>query len=313
MNSHGTSARSTHKDSKRFVPVVALNVGITVVELVGGAVSGSLSLISDAFHNLGDAGSILLAFFAHKVAARPADEKRTFGYKRATVLAAFINAVALIFTGGVIVREAIERAIEPKAVNTTVLLTVASLGLLVNILSMILLKESSSHSMNMRSAFLHMLSDALSSLSVIAGAVVMHLFGLSWMDWLISIPIAGYIVWEGGKLLARASHILLQGAPTSVDLSEIVKEILAVEGVADVHHIHLWNLDENTVHFEAHVNLVSDMRTSETAVTLSRLTEVLSRHGIDHVTVQFEFDGCPECKVADHVSVEHFDPKELSI
>lgn len=282
---------------KRLIYVILLNFAIAGAELVGGLISGSLALVSDSLHNLSDAMSIVVTYFAHKISLKGASERKTFGYKRSTILAALFNSVTLLFIGILLVKEAIERLLSPQPIDSVTVLWVATVGLIANLLSMYLLERWSGKDLNIKSAYLHMFTDALSSIAVILGALAMFYFGLHWLDSFITIAIAIYVVKESFKILNRSINILMQAVPETLSIAELVRSIESFEEVKDVHHVHLWSLDDKTVFFEGHVNLKVDLPVSKAMEVYKKIEERLHGLGVSHVTVQAEYNGCPECGV----------------
>jgi len=281
----------------RLFYVVLLNFGITAAELVGGIIAGSLSLISDSLHNFGDAMSIVVTYFAHRISLRRPSEKKTFGYKRSTILAAFLNSLTLLVIGGFLIKEAVERFANPVIVESTTVIWVGSIGLIANLLSMYLLRKWSGKDMNIRSAYLHMLTDALSSVVVILGAIVMRFSNLNWLDPLLTILIAAYVIEEGFQILSKSINILMQSVPEVTDINTIVEELKKIEEIQDIHHVHVWSLDEKTVFFEGHINLIQDLPISKAMAVEENVKNLLENFGISHVTIQFEYNGCPDCGV----------------
>lgn len=287
----------------RLLYVVLLNFGITAAELIGGLIAGSLSLISDSLHNFSDAMSIVVTYFAHKISLREPSKKKTFGYKRSTILAAFLNSLTLLIIGGFLIKEAIERFANPLRVGSITVIWVGSIGLVANLLSMYLLRKWSGKDMNVRSAYLHMFTDALSSVVVILGAVIMSFSNLNWLDPLLTVLIAAYVIKESFEILIRSINILMQSAPEIADINTIVGQLRKIDEVQDVHHVHIWSLDENTIFFEGHINLKEDLPVSETMNIESKVKDQLKSFGISHVTIQFEYNGCPECGVIEESDV----------
>ncbi|HCI29084.1 MAG TPA: cation transporter [Fervidobacterium sp.] len=281
----------------RLFYVVLLNFGITAAELIGGIIAGSLSLISDSLHNFSDAMSIVVTYFAHRISLRRPSEKKTFGYKRSTILAAFLNSLTLLVIGGFLIKEAVERFANPVIVESTTVIWVGSIGLIANLLSMYLLRKWSGKDMNIRSAYLHMLTDALSSVVVILGAIVMRFSNLNWLDPLLTILIAAYVIEEGFQILSKSINILMQSVPEVTDINTIVEELKKIEEIQDIHHVHVWSLDEKTVFFEGHINLKQDLPISKAMAVEENVKSLLENFGISHVTIQFEYNGCPDCGV----------------
>ncbi|MCS7234060.1 MAG: cation diffusion facilitator family transporter [Synergistetes bacterium] len=277
--------------------VILLNFAICGAEFIGGIVSGSLALISDSLHNFSDAMSIVVTYFAHKISLKSASERKTFGYKRSTILAALFNSVTLLAIGALLIKEAIERLLRPQYIDGLTVLWVASIGLVANLLSMYFLKRWSRRDINVKTAYLHMFADALSSIAVILGAIMMLYFNLWWLDPTLSIAIAIYVIRESFKILNKSLNILMQSTPETIDIGELVESIERLEEVKDVHHVHVWSLDDKMVFFEGHVNLKKDIPISKVMRVYDRIEEELHRFGISHVTIQAEYNGCPECGV----------------
>lgn len=270
-----------------------LNFIITAAEVIGGLYSGSLSLISDALHNLSDALSIVLSYFAIRISKKSNDKKRTFGYKRSTILAAVINSTVLIVISFFLFKEAYLKFITPEKINGVIVIWVALIGLLANTLGAYLLHKGSKEDINMKSAYLHLLSDALSSIGVVVGGIVIYYFNIYWIDPLLTVIIGLYILKESYEILKQAINILMQGTPENIDIDEIAEELEEIETIKNIHHIHIWGLNENTIFFEAHVNLKDDILVSDTSKVYENIVHELKEHfGITHITIQFEFNGC---------------------
>jgi cobalt-zinc-cadmium efflux system protein len=265
---------------------LALTGGYMVVELVGAFLTGSLALFADAAHMLTDVGGLVLALFAIWIAARPPTPAKTYGYYRAEILAALVNALVLLGVAVAILIEAWERLLHPHSVLAGPMLAIAALGLVVNLVGVWLLHRDAAHSLNVRAAYLEILSDAVSSLGVLAAAGVVLWTGWMPADALVSVGIALFIVPRTWGLLRQAVNVLLEGVPAHLDLSAIEEAITQVGGVRRVHDLHVWTLTSGREAMSAHV-VVDDVRESE------RLLEVLhallhTRFGIDHTTIQLE-------------------------
>uniref|UniRef100_A0A7C4W412 Cation transporter n=1 Tax=Fervidobacterium thailandense TaxID=1008305 RepID=A0A7C4W412_9BACT len=279
----------------RFSLVVFLNLSITLAEIVGGLASRSLLLISDAFHNLTDALAVLLSYIALKVSVLSPTYRSTFGYKRTNVVVAFVNSSALLVVVALIIRESIERFFNPRLVDTRLVLIIGAIGLVGNLLSLILLHKESHENMNVKSAFLHMLSDTISSVSVVSGALFMNRFNIYWLDPLLTLFVAIFVIRESVGLVLKSLNILTQSVPKGLDVRKLAHSLLTHPMVENVHHVHVWALDDRDIHFEAHVNLKTDMAVSETMEVRRELEKILEKQGITHVTLQFEHNGCPGC------------------
>jgi len=284
--------------NKSLLLATLLNVFITVVEIIGGIMANSLALLSDALHNLSDTIAIFLAYVARKVSQRKSDEKKTFGYKRIEILAAFFNALVLIGISIFLVYEAILRFSDPEPIKGLLMLVVATAGLIFNLLAVLLLKKHSGSSLNIRSAYLHLLGDTLSSFAVIIGGILIYFFEIYWVDPLITILISLYIAKETWDVLQQSANILMQAAPPGVDLNIIIKDLEEIDGIANIHHVHVWALSDQEFHFECHADLDKDLSVSQTSALKEQMVQFLhDRHQIGHFTVQFEYNECDDKNV----------------
>ncbi|WP_448375950.1 cation diffusion facilitator family transporter [Fervidobacterium sp.] len=298
-NIHNHHEHHSHKQYEelsitQFTAVVLLNLGITIAEFVGGLIAGSLALMSDAAHNFSDSFSLIISYVAHRISSKSVSLKKTFGYKRANILAALINSFTLMLIGGWLIVEAIHRIISPVSIDTEIVLVVGFIGLLANLISMLILKKWTKENLNLSSAYLHMLMDAFSSIAVITGAVLIRLFNVTFLDPMITIFIAIYVIKEAFEILNRSISILMQGVPREIDVETVVAHIRKNPAVANVHHVHLWSLDEKNIFLEAHVNLNEDVKLSDSMEIYKAISCELSNIGIEHVTIQFEYQGCAD-------------------
>src|SRR5215471_1541153 len=263
-----------------------------VIEVIAGIKAHSLALISDAGHNFTDAGALLLAWVGYYLQSKPADETKTYGYHRAGVLSAFVNALTLIALSGWIFYESVQRLRNPEPVHEGVMIVVAALGLVLNAGIMLSLRGASKHDLNIRSAFIHMLGDALGSIAIIAGALVIRYTGWVRVDPLLSMAIALLIVWTAWDIIRESLNILLEGLPRGIKLSDVAEAMGAVEGVLGVHDLHIWSLGSHTHALSCHVK-IEDVPPSASDAILQRLNALLEkRFGISHTTVQFEHTSC---------------------
>jgi cobalt-zinc-cadmium efflux system protein len=297
MSDHSHTHAHNHDVSSvkgiNLLITMLLNIIITIAEVIGGLYSGSLSLISDALHNLSDALSIVVSYFAIKMSQKSNDEKRTFGYKRSTILAAVINSTLLIVISFFLFKEAYFKFLTPEKINGVIVIWVASIGLLANTLGAYLLHKGSEQDINMKSAYLHLLSDAMSSIGVVGGGIVIYYFNIYWVDPLLTVIIGLYVLKGSYEIFKQAVNILMQGTPENININEIVGELEEIETIKNIHHVHVWGLNENTIFFEAHVNLKDDILVSETSKVYENIEHELKKHfGITHITIQFEFNGC---------------------
>jgi len=283
-------------DSRLFITMV-MNLVITVAEIVGGVLSGSLSLISDALHNFSDAVAIIISYAAIKLGERPKNLRYTFGYKRAQIFAALLNSSVLILISLYLLVEAYKRFVNPEHVEGGIMLAVASVGLAANIAGTLLLRRGAEGDMNIRSSYLHLLSDALSSMGVILGGIFIYFFSAFWIDPLLTVLISLYILKESYTIVKEASKIGLMASPPNISLDTIKNRLEEIDEIINVHHGHLWQLDEKEVHFEAHVE-VPNITVSRTNEILKKIEKILREEfGITHVTVQFEHNICEEKEI----------------
>lgn len=285
-------------NKKNLLVATLLNFLISIAEIIGGLISGSLSLLSDAFHNLGDAFSTLIAYIASMVSGKKSTPRRTYGYKRIEILAALLNSLLLIGITGYLFIEAYERFRDPQEINSKIMLIVAVIGLVANVLAVFLLRGDSSHNLNVRAAYLHLIGDSLSSVVVILGGILIFFFNIYWVDPFITVIIGIYILYEAGKILNETIKILMQNTPPELDI-ETVKNVLENDPrVNNVHHIHAWNLTDQKIYFDAHVDTLNDLSLSEVNLVRTDLEKIL-KHDFDvyHVTLQFEYRTCEDVMI----------------
>lgn len=293
--SHSHSHSHSHSEGaseKNLIFTMLLNFLITIAEIIGGIFSGSLSLISDALHNFSDGIAIIITYIAMKLGKKPKTLKYTFGLKRAEILAAIINSSTLIVISFFLIKEAIDKLINPTQITGSLMLIVATIGLIANIAGTLLLKKGAKDSMNMRAAYLHLFSDAISSLAVIIGAIFIIYFQVYWIDPILTILISLYILKEAYSITKEAVEVLMMAAPEGIDANNIKSEVEAFKGVVNIHHLHLWKLNDNTIHFEAHIEVKDDLISN--LMPLKEEIEELLEHkfGIEHTTIQFEIGDC---------------------
>lgn len=287
-----------HRDSQsepRLIFSIALNVLIAIVEVIGGLVSGSLSLLSDALHNLSDVFSLAISLIAVRLAKKKKSESRTFGYKRAEILVALLNAALLIALAFYLFKEAVGRAFHTAPVDGTVMGIVAVVGLVANVICVFLLKDDAKHSLNIRSSYLHLLSDAVSSVAVVLGAAAIYWFKIYWVDWALSILISVYVLKGGYGVLTEAVHVLMQHTPKHINMQAVKSDIEKIAGIKNIHHLHVWSITEDDIHLEAHIELSEDVKVSRTCGIKSEIEKLLSvKHKVNHPTLQFEYGACED-------------------
>jgi cobalt-zinc-cadmium efflux system protein len=262
-----------------------------VVELWAGLHAHSLALLSDAGHNFTDAFALVLALVGVYLQSKPADDVKTFGYHRGGVLAAFVNALTLIALSGYILWESYQRFLSPEPVSETTMIVVAGAGIVLNV-SILLGLRRTHQDLNIRAASIHMLGDALGSVAIIIGAIVMTYTGWLWIDPALSVAIALLIIWSAVDITRESLNILLEGLPRGIELDEVKASLYKVPGVVDVHDVHIWSLGSNTHALSCHA-LIQDMPPSESDCILNAMNEVLAHEfHIHHTTVQFEHVPC---------------------
>jgi cobalt-zinc-cadmium efflux system protein len=274
-----------------FITVV-LNFVITIAEVIGGMYSGSLALLSDAVHNFSDGVAIIITYIAIRLSKRPRTLRHTFGLKRAEILAAIINASTLIIISFFLIREAIDRFSNPTPITGNLMLVVAVVGLIANVLGTVLLKRGSEVNINIRAAYMHLLSDAVSSLGVIIGAVFIMMLNITWIDPVLTILISLYILKETYEIVKESVDVIMMTAPPDIDVNELRRAVESIPGVKNLHHVHLWKMNDADIHFEAHVD-VHDRLVSRTSEIRKEIeTRLHDKHDINHITLQFECDTC---------------------
>ncbi len=275
---------------KNLVYSILLNVLITAAQFVGGILSGSLALLSDALHNFSDVLTLVFSLYANKLSKRKASLNHTFGFKRAELIAAFVNASTLIIVALFLIYGAIERFINPKAIESNLVIWMSILGIIANGISVLLLKKDAEHNLNMKSAYLHLFTDMMASVAVLIGGLLMKYFDWFWVDSVLTILIAVYLIVVGIDLIKASTKILMLFTPDHIDIKEIVREVHKIEGVNKLHHIHIWNLNDDELHLEAHLDCSEDIKLSEFNVLLDKVEQVLFyQFHINHINIQPEF------------------------
>ena len=289
---HHTHHSHDLKGRNLFISII-LNVVITLAQAIGGIISGSLALLSDAVHNLSDVISLIISYAANSLSHKEASTNKTFGYKRAEIIAAFVNSATLIIVAVFLIKEAIERFLNPQDVGTGIVIALSILGILANGFSVLLLKSDSERNMNMRSAYLHLFTDMMASVAVLVGGIVMYFLGWFWIDPLLTLIIALYLIYMGYELLKSSTRVLMLFTPASIEVKQIVKAICTLGPIENVHHVHIWQLNEDELHMEAHIDFKEDIALSEFDKILVDIEKlVYEEFGINHVNIQPEFEKC---------------------
>jgi len=293
-NNHHHHTHGSVKGRNLFLAIL-LNTIITVAQVIGGLLSGSLALLSDALHNFSDVLSLLVSYIAAVLSRKEASTKKTFGYKRAEIIAAFINAAALVIVAIILSIEAIKRFNEPEEIGSDLVILLASIGIVGNGISVLLLKKDANHNLNMKSAYLHLLTDMMASIAVLLGGIAMKLYQIYWIDTILTLAIACYLIYVGCDLLKTATKVLMLFTPDTIEIKKIVEYVNKIESVSNMHHVHIWQLNDDEIHLEAHIDFKRDIKLSDFHLILEGLEEELYHNfGINHVNIQPEYGKCDD-------------------
>jgi cobalt-zinc-cadmium efflux system protein len=266
---------------------VIVNLGLSVFEFVAGAISGSVALMADALHNTNDAAALLIAYIARKISRKGADEQYTFGYRRAELIGAMIQLTALILVGLYLVYEAVRRFFDPEPLLGGWIMAAAGVALVVDVITAWLLWSMSKGSLNVKAAFLHNLTDAGASVAVLLGGAAILWLNWTWVDPVLTLVIAGYILFMSFGLLRKTSRILMEGTPPGLSLDAVKETIENLDGVDNVHHLHVWELDEHHKALEAHVRIVENRQSH--SILRKQIKDLLeNKFSISHSTLELE-------------------------
>jgi cobalt-zinc-cadmium efflux system protein len=290
----GNNHSHSHKhevQGKNLLFSIFLNIVITIAQVIGGILSGSLALISDALHNFSDVLSLVFSYIAHKLSKKKASVNQTFGYKRAELIAAFVNAMTLIIVALFLIYGATERFFNPHKIASELVIWLSLLGIIVNGLSVLILKSDADKNLNMKSAYLHLFTDMLASVAVLIGGLLMKYFQWYWVDSVMTLIIAIYLIVVGVDLLIKSTQMLMLFTPSHIEIKEIVREVHKIPGIGKLHHIHVWYLNEEELHLEAHLDCLEDIKMSEFNEMLHKVEYVLlDKFQINHVNIQPEYN-----------------------
>ncbi|WP_306260922.1 cation diffusion facilitator family transporter [Pararhizobium sp. IMCC21322] len=295
-------------DTRVFWAVV-VNLGLTIAQIIGGILSGSLALLADALHNFSDAISLIIAFAARKIARRPADEAMTFGYGRAEIVAALVNYTTLIVIGLYLIYEAVLRFFDPQGVDGWLVIIIAGIALAVDTVTALLTFTMSKQSMNIRAAFLHNVADALGSIAVIFAGTLILLYDWRLVDPIVTLMIAAYILWQSFAEIGPVIRILMLGSPPDMSIPDILAELRSIEGVADIHHVHLWQMQEHETALNAHLVVSQGAWGHADAIKMTTKELLQAKFGIAHATLEIEcsIHACPAAKTVGHAAASGAD------
>ena len=278
------------KDRNLMISIL-LNILITAAQIIGGLISGSLALLSDALHNFSDVISLIVSYVASKLSKKKASFHRTFGYKRAEILAAFINASTLVIVAILLIIEAYKRFQNPQPIDSFLVIWLALLAIFANGFSVLLIRRDAKHNINMRSAYLHLFSDMMASVAVLIGGLLMMFYQWFWVDSVLTLLIALYLIWVGFDLLIKSSKMLMLFTPEHINIKDVVRAVHQIPKVNRLHHVHIWGLNDDELHLEAHLEFKEDISLSEFDTILHDIEILLhDQFEINHVNIQPEFN-----------------------
>ncbi len=288
MSNHSGHNHGEFKGKSLTVSIL-LNIAITVAQITGGFISGSMALISDALHNFSDVVALAISWIASKLASKKSTVKHTFGLKRTEIVAAFINSATLVGIAFYLGYEAVIRILNPSEIKAGYVIWLAVASIAVNGISALLLHKEATESINIKSAYLHLFTDMLTSVAVLAGGLIIKFYGYYGVDGIITLAISVYLIYSGWHLLITSLDIILLSSPKNIDIKLLVQKIEKIEGVKNIHHLHLWKLTDNNTNMEAHVDFENDISVSEFEAKLQEIENIAASFGIEHVTIQPEF------------------------
>jgi cobalt-zinc-cadmium efflux system protein len=285
---HGHSHIDPTAGDGRIGWAIVANMALTGAQIIGGVLSGSLALIADALHNFSDAIALILAFAARKIARRPADAQMSFGYGRVEVVAALINYTTLIVLSVYLIYEGVMRFADPEPINGWMVVWIATIALVIDVVTAVLTYSMAKDSMNIRAAFIHNLADALGSVAVIVAGTLVILYGWLWVDPVVTLLIAFYILWHVKSEFMSVTRVLMLGAPDGIDTQEVITAVRGVAGVADLHHLHLWQMQEHDAALQAHIVIKAGSWGQADAIKAQIKAQLEDQFGIKHTTLEME-------------------------
>ena len=289
--SHHHSHSHGNISGKNLLISIVLNSLITVAQIIGGFLSGSLALISDAVHNFSDVISLIISYVANLLSNRKKQTlHQTFGYKRAEIIAALINAASLVIIAAFLGFEAFKRFYDPAEIKSGLVIWMALLGIAVNGFSVLLLKNDAEHNLNMKSAYIHLLTDMLTSVAVLVGGILMKYYQIYWIDALLTLIISIYLIYLSWDILVNSLKILMLFAPDHISIDDVVTELNKIKGIRNIHHVHIWQLNDHDCHFEAHIEFKNDIKLSQFDLICEEIELILKdKFQINHSNLQPEF------------------------
>jgi cobalt-zinc-cadmium efflux system protein len=293
-----------NKTTKRLALSLGLTAAFVIVEIIAGIIGNSLALLTDAAHNFTDVIALGLSWYAVKLATQPAHAGKTFGYHRVGILVALVNSTTLVLIALGIFYEAYQRFLSPPEVDSAILIGVGALAFLIYAGTAWLVKSGSENDLNLRSTFLHLMGDVMSTLGAVIAGIIIAFTNWNWLDPLVSVLIGVFILWNAWGILRQSIHILLESTPESIDMDSMVNDLLKVDGVCGVHDLHVWSINENLRALSAHI-ITNDIHVSAGVSIQRDLNEILThKYNIRHATLQLECEGCHGnilfCNISEH-------------
>lgn len=306
-HSHSHFGDVANQTTKRLALSLGFTAIFVIIEIAAGIWGNSLALLTDAAHNFTDVIALGLSWYALRLALKPAHAGKTFGYHRAGILTALVNSTTLVLIAFGIFYEAYQRFLHPPEVNTSILIGVGGIAFLINLGTALLIKKGSEHDLNLRSAFLHLMGDVVSTLGAVIAGVMILFTNWNWLDPLVSVLIGALILYNAWGIIKQTVHILLESAPENINVTKMAEEIRKVEGVQDIHDLHVWSINENLRMLTAHL-VISDITVREGVLIQQRVNELLAHeYNIQHATLQLECEGCADnllyCEIKEHKHV----------
>ncbi len=308
-HSHSHFGDLATQTTKRLALSLSLTAAFVLVEVAAGIFGNSLALLTDAAHNFTDVIALGLSWYALKVALKPANAGQTFGYHRVGILVALVNSTTLILIALGIFYEAWQRFLSPPEVDSAILMGVGALAFLINAVTAWLVQKGSEHDLNLRSAFLHLMGDVISTLGAVIAGVVIYFTKWNWLDPFVSVLIGIFIVWNAWGILRQTIHILLESTPENINMPMMIADIRKVNGVRDVHDLHVWSISEGLRMLSAHV-VTDEISLRDGIFIQNNINELLAHeYHIQHATLQLECEGCQSsdlfCSIAEHHHAHH--------
>jgi cobalt-zinc-cadmium efflux system protein len=292
MSNHSHIGDLASQTTKRLALSLGLTAAFVVIEIIAGIFGNSLALLTDAAHNFTDVIALGLSWYAVKLATQPAHAGKTFGYHRVGILVALVNSTTLILIALGIFYEAYHRFMAPPEVDSAILIGVGTLAFLINAGTAWLVQKGSEHDLNLRSTFLHLMGDVMSTLGAVVAGVIFAFTNWNWLDPFVSVLIGAFILWNAWGILRQAIHILLESTPENIDMHEMIEKLHTVDGVRSVHDLHVWSINENLRMLSAHV-VTDDISMRECSLIQQDINELLAHgYNIQHATLQIECEGC---------------------